>query len=178
MSVASANSMRFALPLHNPFYLAITASLVLHAVLFYRFDKFSQPLHFRSPVGEIYVTAVESTPVTPSSRRTPPSAKPSKGKVVLRKLSAHAPPSQSPTTLGTNPLPEYPEEARQREWEGTTRLAIILDARGKGQRITLLSTSGYPVLDEAALKAAESWVFPKTAQVLVTVPVEFKLVLE
>ncbi len=83
--------------------------------------------------------------------------------------------------LMANPKPNYPPLARQRGQEGLVLLVVQVDKHGKPDAIEIQTSSGYPLLDQAALQGLEKWKF-KPAQVAgvavaasVQVPVEFKL---
>jgi len=55
------------------------------------------------------------------------------------------------------PFPSYPEEARQRHEEGTVLLGVTIAANGDVQRVVVLSSSGHPILDQAAVRAVQRW---------------------
>ena len=61
--------------------------------------------------------------------------------------------------LSGNPQPQYPYRARQRHWEGRVVLRVVVDAQGQPERVSVLSSSGYDVLDDAALDAIRRWRF-------------------
>lgn len=80
-----------------------------------------------------------------------------------------------------NPVPPYPELARRLRQEGLVRLSVRVTAGGRAESLTLLSSSGYPLLDEAALRSVRTWRF-EPARVggipidsTVTVPIRFEL---
>ena len=50
----------------------------------------------------------------------------------------------------------YPRLARQRGMEGRTVISFILDKRGRLTKVDLAKTSGYPLLDRAALEAVHN----------------------
>jgi protein TonB len=70
-------------------------------------------------------------------------------------------------TLGTDPLlppsfdgnrpPRYPELARQRGWEGTVLLRLYIAADGRVTEAKVEKTSGYPILDAAAVTTVRTW---------------------
>jgi periplasmic protein TonB len=80
-----------------------------------------------------------------------------------------------------NPEPPYPETARRRRLEGTVILAVRVTALGRAGDISVKQSSGYTVLDEAALKAVHDWDFePARVGALavesnIEIPVRFKL---
>ena len=60
---------------------------------------------------------------------------------------------------GSNPKPKYPGMATSRGWEGTVRLLVRVSAEGLSEEVTLQRSSGYDVLDEAAIEAVQKWKF-------------------
>jgi len=80
-----------------------------------------------------------------------------------------------------NPAPEYPIASRRRREEGVVMVQVTVEANGAPSAITLATSSGYPLLDAAALDAVRRWTFEpaRAAGVpvssLVTVPVRFSL---
>lgn len=69
---------------------------------------------------------------------------------------------------GHNPQPEYPALAWRHGIEGTTLLALAVDAAGSVTDVQLVTSSGSKLLDDAALRAARSWRFengPGTVEV-------------
>lgn len=80
-----------------------------------------------------------------------------------------------------NPKPSYPPLARQRGQEGLVLLIVQVNEKGQPGPIKVKTSSGYPMLDQAALKGIQKWKFqpaslaglPMAGSVLV--PVEFKL---
>lgn len=89
-------------------------------------------------------------------------------------------PSLAPRPLA-NPRPIYPREARRRGVEGHVLLRVVVGEKGMSEAVTLLETSGYSVLDEAAIAAIRKWRFeparrggtPMTAAI--DVPVTFRI---
>ncbi|PVZ85908.1 hypothetical protein C9426_17495 [Serratia sp. S1B] len=77
--------------------------------------------------------------------------------------------------------PVYPVAARQRKQEGTAIIEVELSASGSTQRISLVRSSGFPLLDRAALQAVKRWQFlPKQINGVgiahqVRIPVRFQL---
>lgn len=80
-----------------------------------------------------------------------------------------------------NPLPHYPRVARRRGYEGKTVLRVEVLESGKVGRIEIADSSGFEILDKAALASVRGWTFlpgtrngKKTKQ-WVIVPVRFSL---
>lgn len=51
---------------------------------------------------------------------------------------------------------EYPTEARKNKWEGTAYIQFIIDVDGSVTNISVARTSGYEILDEAAMSVVAS----------------------
>jgi protein TonB len=81
----------------------------------------------------------------------------------------------------TNPTPEYPIASRRRREEGVVLLNVAVDVSGTPTAISLNRSSGYPLLDRAALDAVRRWTFEPARSggvamlSLVVVPVRFSL---
>jgi len=59
-----------------------------------------------------------------------------------------------------NPAPKYPAKARAAGQEGRVGLRIFLDQKGMVKQITIIQSSGFPLLDQQAYKTiAEKWRF-------------------
>ena len=80
-----------------------------------------------------------------------------------------------------NPRPSYPEMARRRGYEGTVVLEVRVEKDGKVGGVRLAETSGYELLDQAALQAVPAWQFipgmrgEQPVEMEVRVPVRFQL---
>jgi TonB family protein len=78
--------------------------------------------------------------------------------------------------------PEYPERARREGWEGTTLLRVLVDRQGISKTIQVSQSSGFALLDGAAVKAVEQWRFYPAqngngpVESWVRVPILFRLV--
>ncbi|MDB5410104.1 MAG: TonB family protein [Rhodospirillales bacterium] len=83
--------------------------------------------------------------------------------------------------LSRNRKPDYPAEARRRGQQGRALLRVEVSAAGAATDVRLVASSGYPVLDEAALTAVREWRFdPATVdsrpvEGAVEVPIRFRL---
>ena len=82
--------------------------------------------------------------------------------------------------LGSNIQPsDYPEEARRQGWSGTTLVGVVVAADGKIKQVSVRTTSGFPLLDEQALRMVARvriWWIPqrlRQREVNVSVPVGF-----
>ena len=80
-----------------------------------------------------------------------------------------------------NPPPEYPELARQMRQEGLVMLAVDVDREGIPIKVGILQSSGFHLLDQAAVKAVRHWKFQPgrigdlPVESNVTVPFRFRL---
>lgn len=63
---------------------------------------------------------------------------------------------QGPDFAG-NPPPEFPELARQNGWYGTVLLKLWIDEEGRVTEVRVEKSSGYGVLDAAAVNAVKRW---------------------
>lgn len=81
-----------------------------------------------------------------------------------------------------NPAPAYPERARALGQEGTVVLAVAVSSSGKVKELKVKTSSGFPLLDEAAIRAVRNWVFESAAfagaviAAEVDIPLRFRLV--
>lgn len=82
----------------------------------------------------------------------------------------------------SHPRPEYPAQARRDRQEGVVLLKVQIGPDGRPADVALQRSSGFPLLDESAIRAVKRWTFePATAVGLpvasqVEVPVRFNLV--
>jgi len=80
-----------------------------------------------------------------------------------------------------NPAPRYPRIARKEGKEGLVTINAIISSKGLVTTASIKKSSGFPILDRAALKAVRKWVFkPKlkfngNSNSSVDVPIQFKL---
>ncbi len=80
-----------------------------------------------------------------------------------------------------NPRPEYPRLARRRGYQGTTILEVLVGATGRVLDIRVLNSSGYEILDNAAVASVREWLFEpgmkgdQRVEMWVRVPVRFEL---
>ncbi|QDF66165.1 TonB family protein [Shewanella sp. SNU WT4] len=74
--------------------------------------------------------------------------------------SKAAPVSLSKADYASAPTPPtYPKLARKRGLEGTVQLEVFFNHYGQAQSLSVLTSSGHRVLDEAALAAVKTWHF-------------------
>lgn len=86
-----------------------------------------------------------------------------------------------PASIGTRQDPTYPWEARRNRWQGTVLLAVTVSSDGRPIAIDIARSSGYGVLDEAAVEAVRQWRFVPArrngvaVEDRVAVPITFRL---
>ncbi len=80
-----------------------------------------------------------------------------------------------------NPPPRYPESAREARQEGVVLLSVEVSENGEALSVEVMQTSGYQVLDTAAVEAVKGWKFKAATAAgvpiksRVEVPVRFRL---
>lgn len=81
-----------------------------------------------------------------------------------------------------NPAPYYPNAAKKRGIQGKVLLEVAVKTDGSAAKVSVSRSSGYRVLDEAALDAVKTWRFVpakksgRFVEASVLVPVEFKII--
>lgn len=79
---------------------------------------------------------------------------------------------------GVNRPPAYPMLARRLGYQGTALLELEVLADGTTGAVQILESTGFKILDDAAVSAAKTWRFTppqRSSPVRVVVPVVFKL---
>ena len=66
-------------------------------------------------------------------------------------------PARAARWLPSNPPPDYPAMARSSGWQGVVLVRLTVEADGTVGEAALERSSGWPVLDEAAVAAARAW---------------------
>lgn len=84
----------------------------------------------------------------------------------LNSANTGQPPIQSSASVGLvppayrkNPKLLYPSAARRLGQEGLVRIAASVTLEGRASRVVVKQSSGFVLLDEAAVKAVRSWQF-------------------
>ncbi|MDR0311684.1 MAG: energy transducer TonB [Acidobacteriota bacterium] len=86
-----------------------------------------------------------------------------------------------PPGYARTPQPNYPEAARKRGEEGDVLLKVEVLANGRVGQTEIAESSGFVLLDEAALKTVRNWQFRparkgrENVACWVNIPVKFKL---
>jgi protein TonB len=99
-------------------------------------------------------------------------------------IAAIPPPTVRSTpvsSLSRNRKPDYPADARRRGLQGRALLRVEVAASGTAVDVQVVASSGYSILDQAALAAVREWRFDpatldgKPVSGAVEIPVRFKL---
>lgn len=81
----------------------------------------------------------------------------------------------------TNPAPDYPRMARHRGYQGNVVLEVLVARDGSVGDLRVFKSSGYSVLDQAALDSVKKWAFVpgmrgnENVEMWVRVPIRFEL---
>ncbi len=95
-------------------------------------------------------------------------------------LGAAEPPDSLPVALRRTP-PVYPEAARRLALSGTTSVRLTITPTGRVARAGVAKSSGYPILDDAAVACTRGWTFApahragQAVEATVVVPLEFEI---
>ena len=99
----------------------------------------------------------------------------------LRSVAATEGPLKTGVSHGRTIPPVYPRIAKQSGWEGTVLLRVAVLPSGRPDEITVEQSSGYEVLDKAAMNALKRWRFhpAKDGNIpirsIVEIPIKFSL---
>jgi len=128
----------------------------------------------------------EPAVVPPPPKPVAAPARPARPKPAVSKAAAVAPPKPSgPAFVEARPTsnrpPHYPELARRNGWQGLCMVRVRVGADGRPGGVSVARSSGYGILDQAALTAVKRWKFsPRMVRGVasastVEVPVNFSL---
>ncbi|MBA2115077.1 energy transducer TonB [Bremerella alba] len=124
--------------------------------------------------AELLVNTVQSTPKVQRAERRQFKRQPNETKPQTKPLPRHSRPvpvavmaSAVPMPVGTtretppdfsmNPPPRYPAEAVRNGWQGEVLLRIAIAPDGQVSQVSVAKSSGYEILDQAALRAVRLW---------------------
>ena len=80
-----------------------------------------------------------------------------------------------------NPKPTYPDAAKREGWQGTVLLRVLINSQGEPATIEINDSSGFEILDQAALTTVRRWRFHPAHQgdqriaSWVKIPIVFRL---
>ena len=101
--------------------------------------------------------------------------------IPTQSLARRSSPKFTPAAYATWAPPDYPERAWRKGWQGTTLLRVLVNNRGSSETVEISRSSGFSILDGAAVEAVQSWRFRpahdgrKTVKSWVKVPIVFRL---
>ena len=176
---------------------ALAISLGVHTGLFFGWPT-TTPVQFdveRAPTSiEIRLVAPRADPITPQALPERPivEVKPKTTAEVVQEPDPVPQIVVAPEIKGAltevlpgylrNPAPIYPLLSRQRGEEGTVLLKTEVLPTGRTGQLTILSSSGFLLLDEAASEAVRKWQFKPAKRgnnpvtVWVEIPITFQLI--
>jgi protein TonB len=165
------------------FRLALAGSTALHVALLAAVPVTPPAYDVEQAPASVELTFTRARRPQPPVETPPdPTALPSPEPAPVQASEVRGALTQTPPGYVRNPAPVYPTIARARGDEGTVVLGVEVQPDGRCGRVTILSSSGHAVLDEAAADAVRRWVFrparrwdtPVAWQV--EIPVTFRLV--
>lgn len=147
----------------------------------------------QEPLEAVFIDAnieepVPAAPESPPVARSQPTVEVPPPEVPVIEAPAEMAISVPPTPLLVEPLagsasgemsslkvtrridPVYPPASRRMDEQGSVRLRVMVDERGRPQEVQVAQSSGFPRLDEAAVSAVKRWVFAPAVQDSVAVP--------
>ncbi|GAB6081367.1 hypothetical protein JCM30471_02810 [Desulfuromonas carbonis] len=101
--------------------------------------------------------------------------------ILEQRQGTNSPSTATAPQAASNPPPAYPRQAREQGWAGSVWLQIRIGSSGGVETVHLEQSSGYPLLDEAAIEAVRNWKFEPARQAgqaiatTVRVPIRFRL---
>ncbi|CAB5154161.1 Ferric siderophore transport system, periplasmic binding protein TonB [Olavius algarvensis associated proteobacterium Delta 3] len=163
-----------------------------------RSEKKTPPLEKREVPPPVTETSEPELPLEPHTAVPPHTAEVAEpvreqpGTGTSTDLSALSPEPATlkppePTVVEARPLyrqsppPRYPRLARKRGYEGTVILEVLVDRDGDVEDLKVHQSSGYKVLDKAALASVKRWIFTPgrrgddVVDMWVRVPIAFRL---
>jgi protein TonB len=125
-------------------------------------------------------------PRNPAPAPSPPAPSPSAEQQIAVATPPALPaapivPPQPISGVAANRKPDYPMAAKERGQQGRVVLRVEVSALGAPLSVAVLTTSGYSLLDKAALTAVEHWRFRPATQAgtavagAADVPFQFRL---
>ncbi len=173
------------------YFHSFIASLSVHVILFFIggaiFIKTAQYNVQNVPQSTTVelVEALQPPPVIENMAPPKPIEKPAQVKkqeiVKIQRVFSQVIKVQANPDYFQNPPPEYPELAKQMRQEGLVLLAVDVDREGTPIKVEIKQSSGYRLLDQAAVRAVSHWKFQPgrmgdiPVESTVTVPIRFRL---
>jgi periplasmic protein TonB len=141
-----------------------------------------QPLQPKQPEPKVVVSMPAPAPVVVQPKPAQPASPVIDISDTLEKTETPVPPaiSTQPDYL-KNPAPVYPAAARRRHEEGLVILTVNVSTEGHAAKVSIKKSSGFKLLDAAAVEAVQNWEFeparlgPVSLESDVEVPIRFEL---
>jgi protein TonB len=141
-----------------------------------------QPPQPKQSEPKVAVSTPPPVPVVAQPKPTQPTSPAIDISEIPEKAEPSAPPaiSTQPDYL-KNPAPVYPVAARRRHEEGLVILTVNVTAEGHAAKVSIKKSSGFKLLDAAAVEAVQDWEFqparlgPVSLESEVEVPIRFEL---
>ena len=108
-------------------------------------------------------------------------APPKENKDEVPDVASHIPVTYAYPIYKHNISPPYPLLAKKRGYQGTVLLEVLVTTEGKADSIRLSRSSGYSILDRAAIKGVREWLFypakrgDEVFEMWVKIPIRFTL---
>lgn len=153
-------------------------------------DPAPEALPSPSPTPSPAVVVQESTPVPKNAAKPAPKTRPASSRTAPRSAKTaqgHGEGVQFGGEQGGggasggspryrfNPRPEYPSAARRDRQEGVVTVKVEVQADGKPAGVALVRSSGFPLLDEAAVRGVGRWTFYPAKVAGLPVPAEVEV---
>lgn len=177
--------------MNNNLFLSSFISISIHAAIFLMptapfFINTINPDIIKAPAS-IEISMIQRAPcviVKPegieemeeSAKRKAQSAKPQLKSQKLNSKESIGAITEQISSLMINKPPVYPALARIKGWEGDVVIVARINEHGSIQEASVLSGSGFYILDQAALEAIKKWHFRDvTKELEIKIPVKFIL---
>jgi periplasmic protein TonB len=104
---------------------------------------------------------MDSTPARQMSRHAdgPPTSEPEPSSPATASGTPDVSLVEAQLITGSGRPPSYPRMARERGWQGVTTIGVRVGTDGGVEKLWVASSSGYRLLDQAALAAVRHWRF-------------------
>jgi len=133
------------------------------------------------PIPPRPATTAAAEPASPAAAPAAPAPPPPQESGPLEAAEEAAEIIMARPLYRENPPPPYPPAARQRFYQGTVLLSVLVNEQGRVEELEVATSSGHPLLDRAALNGVRDWRFEpgrrngKAIAMWVQVPVRFSL---
>lgn len=149
--------------------------------------KAAQPRPTPAPIAPVLATtAAESpapatVPIVPTQPAAADTSANSVAPAQSANVSAPVIPPRFDADYLDNPQPPYPPMARRQNQEGRVVLRVVVEPDGRASAVSVKTSSGFSLLDDAAMAAVSKWKFvparrgSDAVSATVLVPIRFSL---